>query len=125
MSEPGPGRAADGAGRVPSPTAPAAGRSPRDDAPPMVEAEQVHKYFGAAHVLTGIDLRVRRSEVMCIVGPSGSGKSTFLRCVNHLETFDSGRLSVDGELVGMICRRRPPWQPTLSYGRACRRCGVS
>jgi ABC-type polysaccharide/polyol phosphate transport system ATPase subunit len=86
---------------------------------------QVHKWFGRVEVLKGLDLEVGRREVMCIVGPSGSGKSTFLRCVNHLETFDSGRLSVDGELVGMICRRRPPWQPTLSYGRACRRCGVS
>ncbi len=51
-------------------------------------------------MLKGLDLEVGRREVMCIVGPSGSGKSTFLRCVNHLETFDSGRLSVDGELVG-------------------------
>jgi polar amino acid transport system ATP-binding protein len=67
---------------------------------PMVKAEQVHKSFGHTEVLKGIDLEVGRREVMCIVGPSGSGKSTFLRCVNHLEKFDSGRLSVDGELVG-------------------------
>jgi len=66
----------------------------------MVKAEQVHKWFGRDEVLKGIDLEVGRREVMCIVGPSGSGKSTFLRCVNHLEKFDSGRLSVDGELVG-------------------------
>jgi polar amino acid transport system ATP-binding protein len=66
----------------------------------MVKAEQLHKYFGAAHVLKGIDLEVKRREVMCVVGPSGSGKSTLLRCVNHLEKIDSGRLSVDGELVG-------------------------
>jgi polar amino acid transport system ATP-binding protein len=68
--------------------------------PVMVKAEQVHKWFGAAHVLKGIDLEVKRREVMCVVGPSGSGKSTLLRCVNHLEKVDSGRLSVDGELVG-------------------------
>jgi len=67
---------------------------------PMVRAEQVHKWFGRTEVLKGIDLEVGRREVMCIVGPSGSGKSTFLRCVNHLEKIDSGRLSVDGELVG-------------------------
>jgi len=67
---------------------------------PMVKAEQLHKWFGAAHVLKGIDLEVKRREVMCVVGPSGSGKSTLLRCVNHLEKIDSGRLSVDGELVG-------------------------
>jgi polar amino acid transport system ATP-binding protein len=66
----------------------------------MVQAEQVHKYFGQAHVLKGVDLEVRRREVMCVVGPSGSGKSTLLRCVNHLERVDAGRLSVDGELVG-------------------------
>jgi polar amino acid transport system ATP-binding protein len=67
---------------------------------PVVKAEQVHKRFGRAEVLKGIDLAVARREVMCIVGPSGSGKSTFLRCINHLEKIDSGRLSVDGELVG-------------------------
>jgi polar amino acid transport system ATP-binding protein len=71
-----------------------------DTGTPMVKAEQLHKYFGAAHVLKGIDLEVKRREVMCVVGPSGSGKSTLLRCVNHLEKIDSGRLSVDGELVG-------------------------
>src|SRR3954454_4358448 len=74
--------------------------SPPHDEPPMVRAEQVHKYFGGAHVLKGIDLEVRRREVMCVVGPSGSGKSALLRCVNHLERVDAGRLSVDGELVG-------------------------
>jgi polar amino acid transport system ATP-binding protein len=67
---------------------------------PIVKAEQLHKWFGAAHVLKGIDLEVKRREVMCVVGPSGSGKSTLLRCINHLEKIDSGRLSVDGELVG-------------------------
>jgi polar amino acid transport system ATP-binding protein len=66
----------------------------------MVLAERVHKSFGRLEVLRGIDLEVRRGEVMCMIGPSGSGKSTFLRCVNHLEKIDGGRLSVDGELVG-------------------------
>ncbi|MGB8021767.1 MAG: amino acid ABC transporter ATP-binding protein [Candidatus Nanopelagicales bacterium] len=66
----------------------------------MVKAEQVHKSFGRVEVLKGIDLEVKHGEVMCIVGPSGSGKSTFLRCINHLERIDAGRLSVDGELVG-------------------------
>jgi polar amino acid transport system ATP-binding protein len=51
-------------------------------------------------VLKGISLEVQRGEVMCLLGPSGSGKSTFLRCINHLEKINSGRLSVDGELVG-------------------------
>jgi polar amino acid transport system ATP-binding protein len=67
---------------------------------PMVKAEGVHKRFGHVEVLKGIDLEVAPSEVMCIIGPSGSGKSTFLRCINHLEKIDSGRLRVDGRLVG-------------------------
>jgi polar amino acid transport system ATP-binding protein len=66
----------------------------------MVKAEAVHKRFGRLEVLKGIDLEVQRGEVMCLLGPSGSGKSTFLRCINHLEKINSGRLSVDGELVG-------------------------
>jgi polar amino acid transport system ATP-binding protein len=68
--------------------------------PPMLVAENVHKRFGFVEVLKGIDLQVQRGEVMVILGPSGSGKSTFLRCVNHLEKINAGRLSVDGELVG-------------------------
>jgi polar amino acid transport system ATP-binding protein len=67
---------------------------------PMVKAEAVHKRFGRNEVLRGIDLAVARGEVLCLLGPSGSGKSTFLRCINHLEKINSGRLSVDGELVG-------------------------
>jgi polar amino acid transport system ATP-binding protein len=67
---------------------------------PMVKAEAVHKRFGRLEVLKGIDLEVQKGEVMCMLGPSGSGKSTFLRCINHLEKINSGRLSVDGELVG-------------------------
>jgi polar amino acid transport system ATP-binding protein len=71
-----------------------------DKTVPMVSAEAVHKHFGALQVLKGISLEVEAGEVFCIVGPSGSGKSTFLRCINHLEKVDAGRLSVDGELVG-------------------------
>jgi polar amino acid transport system ATP-binding protein len=67
---------------------------------PMVEAEGVHKRFGRLEVLKGIDLEVARGDVTCMLGPSGSGKSTFLRCINHLEKINAGRLSVDGELVG-------------------------
>jgi polar amino acid transport system ATP-binding protein len=67
---------------------------------PMVRAEQVCKSFGALDVLKGVSLEVGRGKVLCIVGPSGSGKSTFLRCINHLEQVNAGRLYVDGELVG-------------------------
>src|SRR5919197_2500525 len=66
----------------------------------MVKAEGVHKSFGLAHILKGIDLEVAPREVFCLIGPSGSGKSTFLRCINHLEKINAGRLWVDGELVG-------------------------
>jgi len=67
---------------------------------PMVNAEAVHKRFGRHEVLKGITMQVARGDVMVLLGPSGSGKSTFLRCINHLEKINSGRLSVDGELVG-------------------------
>ncbi len=66
----------------------------------MVEAQAVHKSFGRLEVLRGITMEVAPKEVMCLIGPSGSGKSTFLRCINHLEKIDAGRLYVDGELVG-------------------------
>lgn len=67
---------------------------------PMVHAEGVRKRFGKLEVLKGIDLTVDAGQVCCLLGPSGSGKSTFLRCINHLETVDGGKLSVDGQLVG-------------------------
>ncbi len=67
---------------------------------PMVSAEGVCKRFGRLEVLRGIDLTVAHGEVACVIGPSGSGKSTFLRCINHLEKVDAGKLFVDGELVG-------------------------
>ncbi|MCE3556201.1 amino acid ABC transporter ATP-binding protein [Pseudonocardia sp. RS11V-5] len=66
----------------------------------MVEALGIHKSFGATRVLRGVDLVVQPGEVSCVIGPSGSGKSTLLRCINHLERIDSGRLRVDGHLVG-------------------------
>ncbi|MEN8039963.1 MAG: amino acid ABC transporter ATP-binding protein [Actinomycetota bacterium] len=67
---------------------------------PVVQAEDVWKRFGALEVLRGINMTVEPGEVACIIGPSGSGKSTFLRCINHLEQVNAGRLYVDGELVG-------------------------
>ncbi|MFG3520500.1 ectoine/hydroxyectoine ABC transporter ATP-binding protein EhuA [Nocardia sp. 852002-20019_SCH5090214] len=67
---------------------------------PMIRAERVCKNFGALQVLQGVSLEVARGQVMCLIGPSGSGKSTFLRCINHLERVNAGRLYVDGDLVG-------------------------
>src|SRR5918994_1134779 len=68
-------------------------------------ARDVRKRFGANEVLRGVSLQVQRGEVICMIGPSGSGKTTFLRCLNHLERIDSGRIELDGELVGY--RERP------------------
>ncbi|AYG63392.1 amino acid ABC transporter ATP-binding protein [Rhizobium jaguaris] len=68
--------------------------------PLIVEAIDVHKSFGVLDVLKGINLSVRKGEVVCLLGPSGSGKSTFLRCINHLERMTSGRILVDGQLIG-------------------------
>jgi polar amino acid transport system ATP-binding protein len=67
---------------------------------PALRVEGVRKSYGQIEVLKGIDIQVKPGEVACLVGPSGSGKSTFLRCINHLEKINSGRLYVHGELVG-------------------------
>ncbi|MFP3579709.1 amino acid ABC transporter ATP-binding protein [Arthrobacter sp. efr-133-TYG-104] len=66
----------------------------------MVEARGVRKNFGVIEILKGIDLRVEKGSVTCLIGPSGSGKTTFLRCINHLEKVDAGRLYVNEHLVG-------------------------
>jgi polar amino acid transport system ATP-binding protein len=66
----------------------------------VLHAEDVHKRFGRLEVLRGISLDVRRGEVVVVIGPSGSGKSTFLRCINHLEKIDGGRIEVNGHLIG-------------------------
>src|SRR3954447_3197752 len=67
---------------------------------PMVRIENVHKWYGELEVLKGITLDVGSGEVVCIIGASGSGKTTLLRCINFLETYESGRIYVDDELVG-------------------------
>ncbi len=66
----------------------------------VVRAEDVHKRFGKLEVLKGVSLEVRKSETICIIGPSGSGKTTFIRCINHLEKIDAGRIEVNGRLIG-------------------------
>jgi polar amino acid transport system ATP-binding protein len=66
----------------------------------VLQAEDVHKRFGKLEVLKGVSLEVRKGETVCIIGPSGSGKTTFLRCINHLEKIDSGRIEVNGHLIG-------------------------
>src|SRR6266566_3846878 len=66
----------------------------------MVRAEKIVKHFGSLTVLDGIDLTVKRGQVVVIIGPSGSGKTTLLRCINHLEKIDSGRIYIEGEMIG-------------------------
>jgi polar amino acid transport system ATP-binding protein len=66
----------------------------------MVDARSVRKTFGSNEVLKGINLTVEQGQVLVLLGPSGSGKSTFLRCINHLETINGGRIYVDGDLMG-------------------------
>jgi polar amino acid transport system ATP-binding protein len=80
---------------------PAADRVPRT----ILLARDVRKHFGGHEVLRGVSLQVQRGEVVCMIGPSGSGKTTFLRCLNHLERIDSGRIELDGKLLGY--RERP------------------
>jgi polar amino acid transport system ATP-binding protein len=65
----------------------------------MIELANVHKSFGKVEVLKGITASVEKGEVVCIIGPSGSGKSTILRCINGLESYDSGDISVEGARV--------------------------
>jgi ABC-type polar amino acid transport system ATPase subunit len=67
---------------------------------PMVKAEQVWKSFGKLDVLKGVDFIVQPQQTFVLLGPSGGGKSTLLRCINHLEKIDAGRLYVAGELMG-------------------------
>lgn len=67
----------------------------------MLRMHDIHKSFGKLEVLKGIDLEVRRGEVLAIIGPSGSGKSTLLRCINKLETIDSGSIEIEGEFLAV------------------------
>jgi polar amino acid transport system ATP-binding protein len=66
----------------------------------VVQATDVNKYFGRLHVLKGVSMTVKRQEVVVVIGASGSGKTTFIRCVNHLEKIQSGRIFVNGHLIG-------------------------
>jgi polar amino acid transport system ATP-binding protein len=73
-------------------------------APVMVRIWNLHKSYGHTEVLKGIDLTVHRGEVVTIIGPSGSGKSTLLSCINFLEPFDLGEITIDGQPIGWLTR---------------------
>src|SRR5688500_7105241 len=66
----------------------------------IIVIQDLVKRFGAAEILRGVNLEVEKGEVIVVIGPSGSGKTTLLRCVNFLEEYQSGRILVDGQLVG-------------------------
>jgi len=78
----------------------AIGGAPAPAGDVVVEATDVQKYFGRLHVLKGVNLTVKRRETVVVIGASGSGKTTFLRCINHLEKIQSGRIVVNGHLIG-------------------------
>jgi polar amino acid transport system ATP-binding protein len=78
----------------------AIGGVPRPETDVVVDARDVNKWFGRLHVLKDVCLQVKRQETVVIIGPSGSGKTTFIRCVNHLEKIQSGRIFVNGHLIG-------------------------
>lgn len=67
---------------------------------PLLRIESLEKAYGSVSVLKGIDMQVKKGEVVAVIGPSGSGKTTLLRCVNFLETYDSGSIQIDGREVG-------------------------
>ena len=78
----------------------AIGGVPRPEADVVVDARDINKWFGRLHVLKDVCLQVKRAETVVIIGPSGSGKTTFIRCVNHLERIQGGRIFVNGHLIG-------------------------
>ena len=70
----------------------------------MIELRDVHKRFGSLEVIKGISATVQAGEVVCVIGPSGSGKSTILRCINGLESYEAGQITVEGVKVDRLAR---------------------
>jgi polar amino acid transport system ATP-binding protein len=89
-----------------------------NNAPPLVRISNLQKSYGATQVLKGIDLDVQRGEVVALIGASGSGKTTLLRCINLLETYQSGSIQVDGVEVGFRDGNRPRGERALAKIRA-------
>ncbi|WP_337173844.1 amino acid ABC transporter ATP-binding protein [Paludisphaera sp.] len=87
----------------------------------MIEARGVVKRFGTVEILRGIDLSVSRGEVACLIGPSGGGKSTFLRCLNGLERFQEGRVTIGPDVLDA---RQSPREHAKAARRACLRTGM-
>lgn len=91
----------------------------------FVRCVNVRKSFGSNEVLKGINLEVKKGEVLVILGPSGSGKSTLLRCINHLESMDSGLITVGGEAIGYEWRNGELWEaPYATVAKQRRKIGM-
>ena len=91
----------------------------------MIHAHDVHKRFGALEVLKGVSLEIAKGEVVAVIGPSGSGKSTFLRCLNHLETINRGRIDIEGEtLVSTDASGVCHYVPDVDIRRICGKMGM-
>ena len=91
----------------------------------MIHAHDVHKRFGALEVLKGVSLDIDKGEVVAVIGPSGSGKSTFLRCLNHLETINRGRIVIEGEtLVSSDAHGICHYVPEPEIRRVCGKMGM-
>ena len=92
---------------------------------PMISAADVRKRFGSNEVLKGVSLSMAKGEVIAVIGPSGSGKSTFLRCLNHLETIDSGRIDIEGDtLVANNAQGQARYVAEVEVRRNCARMGM-
>jgi len=91
---------------------------------PMINAEDIRKSFGTVEVLKGVSLQMQAGEVIAIIGPSGSGKSTFLRCLNHLETIDSGRIEIDGQVLASTEAGTCRYPADAQVRQICRKMGM-
>lgn len=92
---------------------------------PMLCAENIHKRFGVLEVLKGVSLEINKGEVVAVIGPSGSGKSTFLRCLNHLETIQRGRIEIEGNtLVTTDAAGACHYVPDAEIRRLCGKMGM-